>query len=96
MSAADVWVAKDDASDVVRAAAITSLGRDYNGNVTVRLSGAQEAAVTLVARPDPPTPEDFHMQLLRMITQLSDTARPAIVRPLHAEPDGWTWRSDPL
>jgi hypothetical protein len=96
MSAADVWLAKDDGSDVVRAAAIASLGRDYNGNVTVRLSGGEQAAVTLVAHRGPPTPEDFHIQLLRMVTQLSDTARPAIVRPVYEEPDGWKWRSDPL
>ncbi|HUA43226.1 MAG TPA: hypothetical protein VMA32_16755 [Streptosporangiaceae bacterium] len=96
MGAADIWVAKDDGRAVVRAAAITSLDRDYDGNVTVRLSGVEQAAITLVAHPEPTTPEDFHMQLLRMVTQLSDTARPAVVRPVHAEPAGWAWRSDPL
>lgn len=96
MNAADVWIAKDDGTDVVRAAAIASLGRDYNGNITARLSGGEQAAVTLVAHHGAPIPEDFHMQLLRIVTQLSDTARPVVVRPVHAEPDGWTWRSDPL
>ena len=38
MSASDVWVAKDDGSDIIRAASIVAVGRDYNGNVTVRLA----------------------------------------------------------
>jgi hypothetical protein len=99
MAVPDVWVAKDDGSDVVRAAAIAGVGRDYNGNVTVRLSGGEQAVVTLVAdnvHDGRHTPEDFHLQLLRVITQLSDTSEPAIVRPVHREPQGWTWQTGPL
>ena len=99
MAAPDVWVAKADGSDVVRAVAIVGVGRDYNGNVTVRLSGGEQAVVTLVTTSpgdDRKTPEDFHVQLLRVITELSDTAEPALVRPAYAEPYGWTWRPGPL
>lgn len=96
MSAAELWVAKDDGSDIVRVAAIAAVGRDYNGNVTVRLSGGEQAVVTLVANHGPPTPDDFHLQLLRMISQLADTAQSAIIRPLHDELGDWNWRSGPL
>ena len=99
MAIPDVWVAKDDGSDFVRATAIAGVGRDYNGNVTVRLSGGDQSAVTLVAdngHDGPHTPEDFHLQLLRVITQLADTSEPAIVRPVHREPLGWTWQTGPL
>ena len=34
MEAPDVWVAKDDGSDVIRATAIVGVGIDYNGNIT--------------------------------------------------------------
>jgi hypothetical protein len=99
MAAPDVWVAKADGSDVIRAAAIVGVGRDYNGNVTVRLSGGDQAVVTLVTDNVPhgsQTPDDFHIQLIRVITELSDTSEPAIVRPAHAEPHGWAWRTAPL
>jgi hypothetical protein len=99
MAAPDVWVAKDDGSDIVRATAIAGVGRDYNGNVTVRLTGGSQAVVTLVAdagHDGPHTPQDFHLQLLRVITELSDTAEAAIVRPVHEEPHGWIWRTGPL
>jgi hypothetical protein len=97
MAAPDVWVAKADGTDFVRATAIAGVGRDYNGNITVRLLGIGQATVTLVSPPDDAqTPEDFHLQLLRVITELSDTAEPAVVRPANAEPHGWTWRTGPL
>ena len=98
MSAADVWVAKDDGSDLVRAAAIVGVGRDYNGNVTVRLSGGEQPVVTLVAaRITASTPRiEFHVRLLEVITQLADTAEAAIIRPVHDESHGWTWRAGPL
>jgi hypothetical protein len=101
MAAPDVWVAKADGSDVVRAAAIVGVGRDYNGNVTARLSGGDQAVVTLVTVTDTgpdgeQTPDDFHVQLIRVITELSDTSEAALVRPSHAEPHGWTWRTTPL
>lgn len=99
MSAADVWVAKDDGSDIVRAAAIAAVGRDYSGNVTVRLSGAEQTVVTLVAdnaHQGPHTPADFHLQLLKVITRLSDTSEPAIIRPAQDGPGSWTWQTGPL
>jgi hypothetical protein len=99
MATPDVWVAKADGSDIVRATAIVGVGRDYNGNITVRLAGGEQAVVTLVidsASHGPATPEDFHLQLLRVITELSDTAEPALVRPVHAEPNGWAWRPERL
>jgi hypothetical protein len=99
MAAPDVWVAKDDGSDIVRATSIVGVGRDYNGNITVRLAGGDQAIVTLVidgAPHGPATPEDFHLQLLRVITELSDTAEPAIVRPALVEPSTWSWRSERL
>jgi hypothetical protein len=99
MSVPDVWVAKEDGSDIVRAAAIVGVGRDYNGNVTVRLSGGEQAVVTLVSDDShggSRTPDEFHRQLLRMIAELSDTSEPAIVRPAHDERDGWTWQTESL
>lgn len=93
----DVWVAKDDGSDLIRATAIVGVGRDYNGNVTARLSGGEQPVVTLVAaRHGQPTPNDFHVRLLEVITQLADTAEAAIIRPVHDESRGWTWRPGPL
>jgi hypothetical protein len=97
MAEPDVWVAKADGSDIIRATSIVGVGRDYNGNVTVRLAGGEQAVVTLVTEGGSHgTPEDFHLQLLRVITELSDTAEPAIVRPALVEPHGWAWRSERL
>jgi hypothetical protein len=99
MSAADVWIAKDDGSDLIRAVAIVGVGRDYNGNVTARLSGGEQPVVTLVdasAHRGQNTPDEFHVRLIEVITQLSDTPEPAIIRPVHDEERGWTWRPGPL
>lgn len=99
MSAADVWVAKDDGSDIVRAAAIAGVGRDYNGNITVRLSGGEQTAVTLVHGDVPDrvrAPDDFHRQLLKVTTELSDTAESAIVRPVCDAEHGWRWHTERL
>lgn len=99
MSAADIWVAKDDGSDLVRAASIVGVGRDYDGNITVRLSGCEHAVVKLVAgsgHHGPHTPDEFHRQLLQVITQLMHTAEAAIVRPAHDDSRGWTWQVGPL
>jgi hypothetical protein len=99
MAVPDVWVAKEDGSDIVRAAAIAGVGRDYNGNVTVRLSGGEQAVVTLVSDDShggSRTPDDFHRQLLRMIAELSDTSEPAMVRPARDERDGWRWQTESL
>ena len=99
MTAPAVWVAKDDGTDIVRAGAIAAVGRDYNGNVTVRLSGGEQAVVTLVL--DQPhdgghTPADFHLQLLRVVAELADAAQPAIIRPVHDEQQGWRWVTERL
>lgn len=99
MVAPEVWVGKDDGTDIVRAGAIVAVGRDYNGNITVRLAGGEGADVTLVAHEThegTPTPDDFHRQLIRTIAQLSDAAGAAAVRPLWDEPHGWRWVTDPL
>ena len=98
MSAPDVWVAKDDGTDIVRAGAIAAVGRDYNGNITVRLSGGEQAVVTLVDHTydGAHTPEDFHLQLLRVVAELSDTAQPVIIRPVHDEQQGWRWITERL
>ena len=99
MAAPDVWVAKADGSDIVRATSIVGVGRDYNGNITVRLAGGEQSVVTLVidnAPHGPGTPGDFHLQLLRVITELSDPAEPALVRPVYAEARGWAWRPERL
>src|SRR5580658_358306 len=99
MVAPDIWVAKDDGTDIVRAEAVVAVGRDYNGNITARLAGHDGADVTLVAHEAHeglPTPNDFHRQLIRIVAELSDTAQAAVVRPAHDEPHGWRWVTDPL
>jgi hypothetical protein len=48
MAAPEVWVTKDDGSDLVRAEAIAAVGHDYTGTVTARLCGGEGSAVTLV------------------------------------------------
>jgi hypothetical protein len=99
VTAPDVWVTKDDGSDVIRAAAIVAVGRDYNGVITARLAGGEGAAVTLVAvapHEGKHTPDDFHRQLIRLVAQLSDAAGAAIVRPAWDETQGWHWVTDPL
>ena len=91
---ADVWVAKDDGSKLIRYSATVGVGRDYSGNVTARLYGGQEPVITLVAAsPGQDTPDEFHVRLLEAITQLSDAAEAAIIRPVHDESCGWTWRT---
>jgi hypothetical protein len=97
MTAPDVWIAKHDGSDIIRAASVASVGRDYNGNITARLSGCDQAVVTLVldhGHDDGRTPEDFHRQLLKIISELSDAAEGAVVRPVHDPERGWRWVSD--
>ena len=99
MAAPDVWVAKADGSDIVRATAIVGVGRDYNGNITVRLSGGEQTAVTLVHGDVPDrvrAPDDFHRQLLKVTAELSDTAEPAIVRPVFDAERGWRWHTEHL
>jgi hypothetical protein len=99
MESTHVWVCKDDGSDIIRADAIVHVGMDYNGSVTARLAGGEGAAVTLVTpgtqdRPHPP--DDFHRQLIRVVTQLSDAAQAFMVRPVCDESQGWRWITEPL
>jgi hypothetical protein len=99
MTAPDVWIAKDDGTDIIRAAAVAGVGRDYNGNVTARLSGSDQTVVTLVlahAHDHARTPDDFHRQLAKIIAQLSDSAESAMVRPVHHEQYGWRWVTERL
>jgi|SRR5580693_272151 hypothetical protein len=99
MDAQHVWVCKDDGSDMVRADVIVGVGMDDNGSVTARLAGGEGATVTLVAiggQDSPRTPDDFHRQLIRVFTQLSDAAEGFVVRPVWDEPQGWRWTSEEL
>ncbi len=45
----DVWVANDEGTEIVRARDIAVASLDYNGNVNVRLAGADGAVVMVVA-----------------------------------------------
>jgi hypothetical protein len=47
MDAPDVWVAADDGSNIVRAAAIVGVGIDHNGTITARLGQGEAASVIL-------------------------------------------------
>lgn len=99
MAAPDVWIAKDDGSDIIRAATVASVGRDYNGNITARVSGCDQAAVTLVqdhGHDHGRTPDNFHRQLLKVVAELQDGAESAIVRPVHDAEHGWRWVSERL
>ena len=98
MAAAEVWVAKDDGTELVRAGTIAAVSRDYTGTVTVRLSGGEQSAVTLVtviSHEGKHTPDDFHRQLIRAVAQLADAAQAAVVRPVWDE-QGWIWAAEPL
>ena len=99
MDAPYVWVAKDDGSDIVRAAAIIGVGIDYNGNITARLGHGEGATVTL-ANPGKEhgvhPPKDFHRQLIRIIAELSDASGAFLIRPVLDEAHGWQWLTEPL
>ena len=45
MDVTDVWVANDEGNEIVRAQDIASVSLDYDGNVTVRLTGGDGAVV---------------------------------------------------
>ena len=99
MDEPDVWVAKDDGTDIIRARSIVGVGIDYNGNVTARLADHEAAVVTLVTHSphhDPQTPDDFHRQLIRVVAELSDAAGAFMVRPVCDEQRGWRWVAEPL
>lgn len=95
----DVWVAKDDGTEIIRARDIAAVSLDYNGNVTVRLADRDAALVTLVAHRthhDEHRPEQFHRELIRVLAELSDASGAHLVRPVRHEARGWEWISEPL
>ena len=99
MDAPDVWVAKDDGTEIIRASEIAAVTLDYDGNVTARLMGGDAALVTLVrgrTHHDEHRPGDFHRELLQVVAQLSDSSGAHLVRPVHDESRGWGWVSESL
>ena len=95
----DVWIANDEGTELIRARDIAVATLDYNGNVTVRLAGANGVVVTLVAHRahhEEHRPGDLHRQLVRVITELSDAAGAFLVRAVHDETRGWQWVTEPL
>jgi hypothetical protein len=98
MDMTDVWVANDEGGEIVRARDIVGASRDYDGNVTVRLTGGDGPVVTIAGHraQHEPTPDDFHRQLVRVVAQLSDAAGAFLVRPVHHDTRGWQWLTEPL
>ncbi len=99
MDAPEVWVAKDDGTEILRAREIAAVSLDYNGAVTARLAGGEVAVVTLVSarsHQDEHRPTDFHRELLHAVAQLADSSGAHLVRPVHDEAHGWRWVSEPL
>lgn len=99
MDIPDVWVAKDDGTEILRAREIAAVSLDYNGDVTARLAGGEVAIVTLVrgrTHHDANRPGDLHRELLRAISHLSDAAGAYLLRPTHDDSHGWQWVSEPL
>ena len=95
----DVWVANDEGTEIIRARDIAMASLDYNGNVIVRLAGADGAVVTVVAHrahQEEHRPDDFHRQLIRVIAELSDSAGAFLTRAVHDETRGWQWVTEPL
>ena len=95
----DVWVANDQGTEIVRARDIAVVSLDYNGNVNVRLAGVDGAVVEVVAHRahhEERRPDDFHLQLIRVIAELSDKAGTFLVRAMHDETRGWQWVTEPL
>jgi hypothetical protein len=95
----DVWVAKDDGTEIIRARDIAAVSLDYNGNVTARLAGGDLALVTLVAHRthhDEHRPEQFHRELIRVLAELSDASGAHLVRPVCHETRGWEWVEEQL
>jgi len=99
MEAPDVWVAGDDGSNIVRAAAIVGVGIDHNGTITARLGYGEGASVILAdpGKRDGAHPaDDFHRQLIGIIAQLSDASGAFLVRPAHDQARGWRWVTESL
>lgn len=99
VDAPTVWVAKDDGSDIIRAEVIAGVGRDYNGNITVRLAGGEGSTVTLVVPSRSggvQTPADFHRQLLRILAGLAHAPDAIVIRPSCDDQRAWRWVTEPL
>lgn len=99
MDAAEVWVANDEGTEIIRARDIAGASLDYDGNVTVRLAGADGAVVTIAGHRthhEGHRPGDFHRQLIRVIAGLPDAPGTLLVRAVHHETRGWQWLSEPL
>jgi hypothetical protein len=99
MDVTDVWVANDEGTEIVRARDIAAVSLDYDGNVTVRLTGGDGAVVTIAGHRthhEEHRPDDFHRQLARAVAELSDAAGAFLVRAAHDETRGWQWISEPL
>ena len=95
----DVWIANDQGNELVRARDIAVATLDYNGNVTVRLAGANGAVVTLVAHRahhEECRPGDLHRQLIRVLAELSDAPGAFLVHAVHDQTHGWRWVTEPL
>jgi len=96
---ADVWIANDAGTEIIRARDITGVSLDYDGNVTVRLDGGDGGAVTVAghrAHHEEHRPDDFHRQMIRVIAELSDATGAFLVRAEHQDTRGWLWISEPL
>jgi hypothetical protein len=99
MNIQEVWVANGDGTEIVRARDIVTAAIDSDGNVTVRLVGAESRAVTVagpLAHRNEHRSGDFHQQLIRVIAQLSDATGAFLVRAVHDETRGWHWASEQL
>jgi len=79
MDVTDVWVANEKGTEIVRARDIAGASLDYDGNVTLRLTGADGALVTIAGHQThhgEHRPDDFRRQLVRVVAELSDAAGP--------------------
>jgi hypothetical protein len=95
----DVWIANDEGTELVRARDIAMATLDYNGNVTVRLAGANGAVVTLVAHRahhEEHRPGDLHRQLIRVLAEPPEAAGAYLVHAVHDQTRGWQWVTEPL
>jgi hypothetical protein len=78
---------------------IAGASLDYDENVTVRLTSADGAVVTIAGHRTPHDghrPGDFHRQLIRVIAGLLDAVGAFLVRAAHHDTRGWQWLSEPL
>jgi hypothetical protein len=91
-----VWVAGEDACDIIRADTIVAVRLESDGTLLVRVRAEAKATVTLVAHaPGSPVPADFHRQLIRLISELAESSGAQIVRA-HHDGDTWRWVSEPM